>query len=227
MENSVAGTLETGKILRLLGAKKGRKVPKSTLRRIDYMTQDVNGLLQPRLDFRRMALASSDARGIVLADGTRFEGHKLAKSVGGAQEICCFLATIGPGIDLEIQRRMKAGRYADAYVLDAIGSIAAENVVEEFYQRTAGEAAEEGRGVTLRFSPGYCDWPLKQQRPLLSVVADGSPLAVTLSDSCLMSPRKSVSGLFGILPEGLAGADPAYNPCTICKKNDCLARRVH
>lgn len=218
-------TLDTDKVLRLLGAKQGKGVAPSSLRRIKKLTPGVGNLLRPKLAYRRFFLVSADKKSIELADGTRFTSPKLAKAVGNAQEIHCFVATIGSKVDKEIQRLMKEKRYADAYVLDAVGSIAAENIVEQYYQQIAKKAEKAGKGVTLRFSPGYCDWPLDQQRLLFAAFSERSPVGVTLSQSCLMSPRKSVSGLFGILPPGNSGVDPAYNPCAMCHNSDCIARR--
>ncbi len=220
-------SFDSQKVLRLLGARPGKTVAGSAMRRIDNLTRDMHSLLDPHLYYRRFALASADAGGIKLANGTRFRSSRLAEALGNAEEICCFVATVGPAIDKEVQRRMKQRRYADAYVLDAIGSLSAENVVEQFFQRTAEKAAKKKRGITLRFSPGYCDWPLDQQRPFFALFADQSPLDVKLNQSCLMSPRKSVSGLFGILPSGTSGVQPAYNPCTVCRRRYCIARRSH
>jgi hypothetical protein len=227
----ITGTFEksfdTEKVLRLMGAKRGRRPSNSTQRRIKNLKPDLKKLLKPSLDYRRFALDSVDGKSIQLADGTRFSSRKLAKAVGNAEEIYCFIATVGPKIDEEIQRLMKEKRYADAYVLDAVGSISAEDVVEKYYRHIAQKAEKEGRAVTLRFSPGYCDWPLEQQRLLFATFSDRTPVGVSLSQSCLMSPRKSVSGLFGILPSGTSGVDPTYNPCVMCRKHDCIARRSH
>ncbi len=220
-------TFDTKKVLRLLGAKRGKTPSPSALRRIDNVGRKMDSLLHPRLDFRNFPLVRTDGKDIELADGTLFTSPKLARAVGDADEIFCFVATVGPEIDWEIQKRMKERRYADAYVLDAIGSIAVENIVEQFYQETAEKAAQQERGVTLRFSPGYCDWSIDQQRILFSVFHDKYPVDVRLSESFLMSPRKSVSGIFGVLPAGNSGVNPAYNPCAICRKNDCIARRSH
>ncbi len=220
-------SFDTEKVLRLMGAKRGKRPSTSTQRRIKNLKPDVHKLLKPKLDFRRFALDGVDCKSIKLADGTHFKSHKLAKAVGNAEEIYCFIATVGSKIDEEIQRLMRERRYADAYVLDAVGSISAENVVEQYYQHMAEKSKKEGRAVTLRFSPGYCDWPLEQQRLLFATFTDRTPVGVSLSQSFLMSPRKSVSGVFGILPPGTSGADPAYNPCVTCCKHDCIARRSH
>lgn len=220
-------SFDTGKVLRLLGAGQGRRASGTSMRRIDTLAEDMPALLQPWISYRWFDLAAVSRGGIELDGGTRFKSPKLAKTLARAEAVCCFVATVGPTLEMEVQRRMQRRRYADAYVLDAMGSMSAENVVEQFYRRTARKLAESGRGVTLRFSPGYCDWPLDQQRPLFALFSDHTPLKVELSSSCLMSPRKSVSGLFGILPPGIPGAHPAYNPCTACGKRDCIARRSH
>jgi hypothetical protein len=218
---------DTAKVLRLLGARQGKHVSTSAMRRIDNLAHDMDSLLRPRLSYRRLALAGVNRGGIELEDGTCFKSPKLAKTMAKAETVCCFVATVGPALEIEVQKQMQQRRYADAYVLDAMGSMSAENVVEQFYQRTARRLAKENKGVTLRFSPGYCDWPLDQQRPLFALFADAPSLDVQLNRRCLMSPRKSVSGLFGILPIGILGAKPSYNPCTTCSKHDCIARRSH
>lgn len=218
-------SFDTGKVMRLLGAKQGRRVSTASLRRVDLMTEELETILKPQLSYRVLELMEVDRSGIVLADGTRFKSSKLAKTLSGAETVCCFLATVGPAVDVEIQTLMQKKHYADAYVLDALGSMSAEDVVEQFYQRVARRQADKGCGVSLRFSPGYCDWPIEQQRPLFALFEDTEAPDVVLSDTCLMTPRKSVSGLFGLLPPGVKGADAAYNPCNSCSKKNCIARR--
>jgi hypothetical protein len=220
-------SFDTGKVLRLLGAGQGKRVSAGSMRRIDVLAQDMPALLQPWISYRRFGLTAVSRDGIELEGGARFKSPKLSKALAKAEEVCCFVATVGPAIEMAVQRRMQRRRYADAYVLDAMGSMSAENVVEQFYRRMARNLAQKGQGVTLRFSPGYCDWPLDQQRPLFGLFTNHRPLEVKLSRSCLMSPRKSVSGLFGILPAGIPGAHPGYNPCATCGKQNCIARRSH
>jgi hypothetical protein len=218
-------SFDTGKVLRLLGAGRGRRASAASMRRVDSLAQDVPGMLKPRISYRRFDLTAVNRGGFELSNGVRFKSPKLAKSLARAEQVFCFVATVGAALEMEVQRRMQQRRYADAYVLDAMGSMSAESIVEQFYRRTARNLAESGRGVTLRFSPGYCDWPLDQQRPLFALFSDHPPLGVKLSSSCLMSPCKSVSGLFGVLPPGIPGVHPTYNPCATCGKHNCIARR--
>ncbi len=216
---------DTEKVLRLLGAKQGRCVSPASLRRVDLLTEELQRMLKPQLVYRILELLEVNSSLICLADGTRFKSRKLAKALAKAEAVCCFVATVGPAVEMKVQQLMQRKRYANAYVLDAMGSMSAENIVEQFYRRMARRQAEKNSAVTLRFSPGYCDWPIQQQRPLFKLFADADNLHVALNDSCLMSPRKSVSGLFGLLPPEVEATDPAYNPCNTCAKRGCIARR--
>lgn len=225
MVHDFAASFDAEKVFRLLGAREGRRVSASSRRRVHNLSQDMDALVDPRLSYRTLTLAGVNQGGIELEDGTCFKSPKLARAMASADRVCCFVATLGPELEMKVHRLMQLRRHADACVLDALGSMSAESIVEQFYQRMAQRLAKENRGVTLRFSPGYCDWPLAQQQPLFALFANQAPLRVELNQSCLMSPRKSVSGLFGIVPGGVACADPSYNPCTMCAKRDCIARR--
>jgi cobalamin-dependent methionine synthase I len=159
-----------------------------------------------------------------LEEGTTFRSRKLAQVLKDSEEIICFVATLGRRLDREIGCLMAEKRLSEAYVLDAMGSVAVEGMVEHFYQRKQIEFAAENKSVTLRFSPGYCDWPVTDQKQLFSLF--GSEQAgVELLDSCLMTPRKSISGVFGLFYSTNTHLDSPYNPCRDCRKIDCMARR--
>ena len=105
-------------------------------------------------------------------------------------------------------------------VLDAIGSVAAEKVAD-FVQRRVGEVAHaQGLYISQRFSPGYCDWDIGQQKTVFWAV-NGNAMGVRLTERCLMVPQKSISGIIGI---GTTEVE-SYNPCKTCDKQDCRGRR--
>ncbi|OPL13558.1 MAG: hypothetical protein AVO38_13160 [delta proteobacterium ML8_D] len=150
--------------------------------------------------------------------------QKLSSALDGSDEIVCFVATIGTIIEEEINGLIAQNRLSEAYVLDAMGSVAVEDMVEQFHQCRRAPFFSEDKSVTLRFSPGYCDWPVTEQKKLFSLF-DSEPPGIELLDSCLMQPRKSVSGVFGLVHCSSSFFQP-YNPCRHCKKTDCLARRA-
>ncbi len=76
-------------------------------------------------------------------------------------------------------------------------------------------------GKTSIMNPGsLADWPLAQQRPFFRLMAEAAEaLSVTLSDSCLMTPNKSVTGIrFAV--EG------RFESCQLCPMPECPGRRA-
>ncbi|MBE9572223.1 MAG: hypothetical protein IMF11_16465 [Proteobacteria bacterium] len=95
-------------------------------------------------------------------------------------------------------------------------------MVEKFHQRITAKYESENKGVTLCFSPGYCDWPITEQKKIFTLF-DSNATGIELLDSCMMRPRKSISGVFGIYNDIQKAP---YNPCLDCSKKNCNGRRV-
>lgn len=134
--------------------------------------------------------------------------------------VAVFLATIGNRLEKRVVRLAEDGLILESAVLDAIGSVAAEMVAEFVQGRVEEVAHAQGLRVSRRFSPGYCDWAIRQQKMLFRAM-DGNSVGVRLTKECLMVPRKSISGVIGIGP----GEMKNYNPCKTCNKRDCIGRR--
>ena len=133
-----------------------------------------------------------------------------------------FLVTIGNHLEETAYRLAEDGLILQATVLDAIGSVAAERVAD-FVQDRIGEIAnDQGLVISQRFSPGYCDWDLGQQKMVFWAV-NGASMGIRLTERCLMIPQKSISGIIGIGPSD--GNVEHYNPCNTCDKHDCRGRR--
>jgi hypothetical protein len=82
-------------------------------------------------------------------------------------------------------------------------------------------AAESGLKITNRYSPGYCGWSVGEQHNLFSLIPYNY-CGIRLTESALMDPVKSVSGIIGI------GANVKSNPytCKMCDMKDCIYRKV-
>ena len=212
--------LETEDLIGLLGGTKGRPLSRSLGRKVRALKSKVKVLFNPRLYYRTSKLTTKVNGTVCLDNDIVFRSNKLSKTLKHSDESVCFVGTIGRGIEREIKRLMRDNSLADAYIVDAIGSVAVESMVEQFQHHMDCRYRKEGKAVTLRFSPGYCDWPITEQKKLFRVF-DPEEINVDLLDSCLMRPRKSISGIFGVAPT----AGSSYNPCVHCKKLDCEARR--
>ncbi len=155
----------------------------------------------------------------------RAEVLRLPRTLEGADEVVCFVATIGPALEDEVTRLGSEGQWAEACVLDAVGSVAAEALAEAVYRDLGSELAPPGLGITPRFSPGHCDWSVRGQFDLFGVLGP-RPVGVRLLDSGFMVPRESVSAVFGVLAPGPAGRGGGpVNPCAGCSLEHCAMRR--
>ncbi len=116
----------------------------------------------------------------------------LASHLRGCGGALIFAATAGAEIDRLIAR-YSAVSPSRALMFSAIGTERVEALCDRFCEDIGREAV-----LTQRFSPGYGDLDIFSQKIFLSVL-DASRLAgITLSESMLMSPSKSVTALCGV-----------------------------
>lgn len=207
---------------RLLGKKRRNTLSKPTARRLARLHPPVAEKLKPRVTWRTFSISSATDGQVTLDNGTSFNSRKMAASLNGAEKVICFVATVGPAIDQLIDQLMDKGHFADAYVVDALGSGAIEYTADSFQDDIEKDATDQQYVAGMRFSPGYCDWPLAEQHKIFSLL-DCDPIGVSLSDSALMAPRKSVSAVFGLYDH--ESPPKRFNPCNLCRKENCIARR--
>jgi len=76
--------------------------------------------------------------------------------------------------------------------------------------------------VSNRFSPGYCTWDVSEQHKLFQLLPKEF-CGVSLSDSALMQPIKSISGFIGI------GKNITYNhyKCKFCTQKNCTYKKIY
>ena len=213
-------TIENNELAKLLGGQEKKSLPKSIRKKVRAARQKLNKLIKPSVHYRIVKPSVTDNDAVQLDETVEFTSTQLAKTLKNAEEIVCFVGTIGTGVEHEVNRLLAKQKLAEAYILDAMASVAVENMIDRFQNLMENRFSGEDRTVTLRFSPGYCDWPVTQQKKLFKIF-NPKQLNVELLDSCLMKPRKSISGIFGITPQ----ESESYNPCRDCPTRRCESRR--
>ena len=164
------------------------------------------------------------ARGSIafIEDSIIFKSQVIAQLLEHCHQIAIFLVTIGKYLEDTAFQLAKDGLILQATILDAIGSDAVEKVADFVQDRIKEIAGAQGLVTSRRFSPGYCDWNIGQQRMLFYALT-GNTLGIRLTGECLMVPQKSISGIIGIGPS--IDNVENYNPCKSCNKQDCPGRR--
>ena len=132
-----------------------------------------------------------------------------------------FVCTAGEGFSTCSDKYNKEGDYLKGFIVDAFGSLVAERAMDYIQKELEKEAGKCGMLITNRYSPGYCNWQVQDQKQLFSLLP-GNPCNISLSESCLMLPIKSVSGIIGI---GEKVRKREYS-CDICNNITCVYRKV-
>lgn len=125
----------------------------------------------------------------------RTDSRDLQRHLEGCTEIILFACTAGAEMDRRIARA-KLLSPARGLLMHAIGA----QQVEGGCDRLCRQLAElfPDRQLTVRFSPGYGDLPLSLQREVIEALDCGRTIGVTLTDSLLMQPSKSVTAIIGM-----------------------------
>lgn len=151
----------------------------------------------------------------------KVQSSALATNLKGCHEVYAFAATTGIGAErlLNKYNRISPGR---AFIFDAIGSAAIEAFCDYLNAYLREKAEESGHFLRPRFSPGYGDFPIEYQPDLLRVLDTNRKLNLTLTDSFLMVPTKSVTAIIGIADSPNACRT---RTCEACTRTDCLYRK--
>lgn len=126
--------------------------------------------------------------------------HALAKSLCGCDRAVIFGATVGHSLDRLIARYGTVSP-TRALMLQAIGAERIEALCDRFCEELSAEAAARGMETRTRFSPGYGDLPLAVQADLFRILDCPRRIGLTLNQSLVMSPSKSVTAIVGLSPK--------------------------
>lgn len=155
-------------------------------------------------------------------DGHTFDtGRIIAGPLRGSDRLALFVATAGPGITRWSHELMDSGDILRGYFVDALGSETVERATDWLEEKIIAWSEAHGLHTTNRYSPGYCGWHVSEQHKLFDLLPEHF-CNVTLTESALMQPTKSVSGIIGIGPKAKRRA----YACSICDMKDCFRRNA-
>ena len=190
------------------------------LKYLGYQNQSLDDDMNKRINDAMEAVSKLEGRYIhqtfdiereeaIIVKGTTLvlEGKSIKHILSQAKQVIVFCATLGPIAD---QMIMKAAYQStvDQMILDACASVRIEEILDQMQEDIIGYK-------TPRFSPGYGDLTIELQRNLLEVIG-GRRIGVSATNSSLLMPKKSVTGIIGLSDKQM---DVTYRFC-----DDCLKR---
>ncbi len=169
-------------------------------------------IARPRAVYRESFVNERDETGATI-DAVRFRSRLLGGNLKDVTRVFPYCATCGTEIEEWTAglQGMKLRYWADSIMMAALGNALAA---------MAADVDRRFRPGTISFmNPGSLeDWPLPEQAGLFSLF-DGARIGVTLAESFLMRPLKSVSGI-------MFPTEKEFHSCRYCTREKCPGRRV-
>lgn len=217
LKNYPAPPFDTKEILRYAGVKE--VTPEINALLFDCL-QEVEGVFSYRVCYREFPV--SIVGDVVDLSFAKTKSCDLAKNLAGTDSFVLFAATVGVGLDRLVFRYSKISP-ARSLLLSAIGAERIEALCNAFNQELTAEKKAQGLFTRPRFSPGYGDLSLELQKEIVSVLDCNRKIGLSLNDSLLMSPVKSVTAIIGT---GTCDIKKTGQSCQACRKTDCEFRRI-
>ena len=147
--------------------------------------------------------------------------ENLSRNLKGCGRVYLMAATLGVAADRLIARA-SAVRMSDAVLYQAAAAAMIETCCDEVNDAIRQEAERDGLYCRPRFSPGYGDFDISHQRDLSRLLDTPRKIGLTVTESCLLAPIKSVTAVIGLSHT----PQPCHRRgCEECGKTDCAFRR--
>ena len=155
-------------------------------------------------------------------DSPALGGNDIKEVVSESEKVLIIAETLGIYVE-KLLRKTQITDMAKAVVVDAMASVA----IEQFMDKIEDELKERYKGLyfTNRFSPGYGDYPLEKQREVVKILNTEKKLGLSLSDSLLLNPTKSVTAVIGLNKNEVKGKINCTSKCMKCGNKNCPYRR--
>lgn len=178
------------------------------------LVHEAQAIARPRAMYTVAYVDSRDENGAVI-DGTAFYSRVLSVNLEKVHRVFPFVVTCGT----ELHEWMRAeDDLLDRYYADVIS----EAALRAAAARLKGHLVRRfALGRTATMAPGSLrDWPIQAQRSLFSLLGDPeAAIGVRLTDSLLMIPSKSVSGIrFPV--------EKTFESCQLCGRERCPSRKA-
>lgn len=180
----------------------------------DGLIEKATPLINPRAAYSVCYVDERDADAVVI-DGVLFRSRVLHKNLADVGRVFAFALTLGTAFEEKVDG---CSDLLEKYYLDEIGNLALRKARLGFEKHLR---KHYGLDKVACMSPGSLpDWPIEQQKELFNLLVGAeAAIGVRLTDSMLMLPRKSVSGIY--FP-----SEVSFFSCQLCPRERCEGRKA-
>lgn len=187
--------IDEREVLRYLGYTRDL-ITDDDINMVNTYIEEVRGLLSPRACYEKYEVSVAEDGHIDMPYG-HIVSKNLTMNLLGCTHIYLFAATIGPRFDRSLLRA-RAVSISKAAVFQSIGAAAVEEVCDSLNAMIDDMEFAAGNKTRPRYSPGFGDMTLDNQKGVFRVLRPEKHIGVTLKDNLIMAPEKSVTALIGV-----------------------------
>jgi len=209
--NNIPVDLEPDKVLKSMGMR-------SSNQRIEEVVQELvevaRSVARPKAVYKVSYIDDKDGDTVTI-DGVRFTGRVLRINLDQVERVFPHIATCGTELE---EIAVPSGDVMKSFCFDAIKTMVVKSATAFLSKHIKEHYALDRMS---RMSPGSLEsWPIAQQKELFSLFGDTEGLVgVRLTESCIMVPLKSVSGIY--FPTEIS-----FESCQLCPRARCIGRRA-
>ncbi|MCJ7624260.1 MAG: hypothetical protein MUO76_12215 [Anaerolineaceae bacterium] len=203
--------LDRDRLLRKLHVKEGSTYAAD----LEKLVGEALAVARPKALYRIAYIDSKNDESVVI-DGETFSSRVLRVNLEDTQRVFLYLATCGTEIE----------DWSKAFNDDLLYQFWTDAIKELALRSAQGALNDHIKdrfqlGKTITISPGSLeDWPITEQKPFFKIIGDLSEaIGVQLTESCLMLPIKSISGM-------RFPTEIRFESCQLCPRDVCQGRRA-
>ncbi len=213
--------IDRSEVLRYLGYR-GQELTPEMDELIGVLSAQCVKDAEPEYHYKIFPL-THEGRPMLAGCGLRLLGEDIRGHLSGAKSCAVMAATLGLGVERTLAR-LGLRSTTEQLIYNSACTALIEAVADRCEEDIRADAASRGLHTNYRYSPGYGDFPLHQQREILDAIDAQRYLGLTLTDGYMMLPRKSVSAVIGLFEEERAAA-PSCDACA--GRATCPYRKIN
>lgn len=168
-------------------------------KQICELSDELHSLIRPRHVYERY---SCDITGTHLSIGSmEIDSRSLSKHLANCSQAVLMAATLGHETD-QLLRRLSIMDMGKAVIAQAVSVAMIETYCDQVEAEIITEAQRLGYKTKWRFSPGYGDFSIEHQKDFFCMLNCPKNTGMTLTDTLMMNPVKSVTAIIGLYKEG-------------------------
>ncbi len=211
--------IRTKEAIRYLGYGK-HTVDEKTLQSIKESFDELTQIAEKKSISQIYDLCVKDENLFVI-ENIEITSRNLQTNLKDCKQVVLFAATLGTEVDRLI-RKTQIVDMAKAVVMQACAATLLEEFCDELQKEVTEQLQQQGKYIRPRFSPGYGDFSISHQRDFISLLDTPKTIGLSMTDSYMLTPTKSVTAVIGISD---IATNCIANTCENCKKTDCKYKR--